>query len=95
MIINSENATKIDSYLKDNDAELGKWPIELSGEKKIVPFYKFPLKLLYYNINNGRFAAEKRKKEKDIGRELNPLDKEDAKKLKTFCLKFFRIKQKH
>lgn len=94
MIINSENATKIDSYLKDNDAELGKWPIELSGEKKIVPFYKFPLKLLYYNINNGRFAAEKRKKEKDIGRELNPLDKEDAKKIKDILLEIFPDKTK-
>jgi len=95
MIINSENATKIDSYLKDNDeAELGKWPIELSGEKKIVPFYKFPLKLLYYNINNGRFAAEKRKREKDIGRELNSLDKEDTKQIKDLLLRIFPDKTK-
>lgn len=95
MIINSENATKIDSYLKDNDeAELGKWPIELSGEKKIVRFYKFPLKLLYYNINNGRFATEKRKLEKDIGRELNSLDKEDAKQIKDVLLGIFPDKTK-
>ena len=95
MIINSENATKIDAYLKDNDeAELGKWPIELSGEKKIVPFYKFPLKLLYYNINNGRFAAEKRKREKDIGRELNSLDKEDTKQIKDLLLRIFPDKTK-
>ncbi len=95
MIINSENATKIDSYLKDNDeAEIGKWPIELSGEKKIVSFYKFPLKLLHYNINNGRFASEKRKFEKDLGRELNSLDKEDAKQIKDLLLRIFPDKTK-
>lgn len=95
MIINSENATKIDSYLKDNDeAELGKWPIELSGEKKIVSFYKFPLKLLHYNINNGRFASEKRKLEKDLGRELNSLDKEDAKQIRDLLLRIFPDKTK-
>lgn len=95
MIINSENATKIDSYLKDNDeAELGKWPIELSGEKKIVSFYKLPLKLLHYNINNGRFASEKRKLEKDLGRELNSLDKEDAKQIRDLLLRIFPDKTK-
>ena len=95
MTIYSENATKIDLYLKSNpETKIGNWPIELSGEKRILPFYKFSTDLLFYNINNGRFAVEKRKLEKDLGREIDSLDKEDAKKIKDLLIEIFPEKTK-
>jgi hypothetical protein len=90
MIVKSENAKKIDLYLRNNPCfRIGNWPIELSGEKKIVPYYKFPLDLLFYNIKNGRFSIEKIEREKQIHRELDPLDQEDAKIIRDLLLNIF------
>jgi len=79
MKIQSERAKEIDAYLGTHpDAEIGKWPVEIAGEKTILPFYRFPVKLLRYNANNGRMAMEIREWEEKQKRTLNACLKEDA-----------------
>ena len=66
MKISSQKAKTIEQYLENHSqAEIGKWPIEISGEKKILPFYSFPIGfslgspgILFYNVNNGRLAMD-------------------------------------
>lgn len=66
MKIQSERAKEIDAYINTHpDAKQGDWPIEIAGEKEILPFYRFPIGLLRYNANNGRMAMEVRKWEED------------------------------
>lgn len=43
------------------------------GESKIYPVYKLPTELLTFNVDNGRFAAEKMLKEMDLGFALREL----------------------
>ena len=67
MKLSSEKAQNIDQYLEhQTQEEIGKWPIEISGEKRILPFYRFPIGfslgspgILYYNINNGNLMSDK------------------------------------
>jgi len=80
MKIESQRARAIDAYLSSHpDAEIGRWPIEIGGEKKVLPFYRFPLDLLFYNANNGRLAMDVREWEQNNGRKLDGRQPEDAK----------------
>ncbi|MDC0199909.1 hypothetical protein OAJ83_03565 [Candidatus Nitrosopelagicus sp.] len=82
--LNSDNKTRIDEYITTNDCEENdSIPVNLKGEKKRLQVYRLPIELLYYNIRNGRFAAEYINEVKKQGGELKPEDKEDAKKIKN------------
>lgn len=84
MKIDSERARVIEAYIsKGGDVEVGKWPIEISGEKEILPFYKLPWEILRYNSNNGRLAIERRKWELDNHRKLDTTLSEDAATVRT------------
>lgn len=79
MKIQSQRAKEIDAYLVSHSgAEIGKWPIEISGEKNVLPFYRFPIELLTYNANNGRLAMDVREWEQTNGRKLDGRQPEDA-----------------
>ena len=81
---NRDNKTRIDEYITTNDCEENdSIPVNLKGEKKRLQVYRLPIELLYYNIRNGRFAAEYINEVKKQGGELKPEDKEDAKKIKN------------
>ena len=66
-------------------AEL-KAPIELHGETRYHDVWKIPIKLLTYNIRNGRFRAELMPKERDLKRNLDPSVAIDAKIIQMLLL---------
>jgi len=80
MKINSQNALKIDTYIKDfqeicttDDFE----KVRIQDKITKLPVYRLPLDYLYYNVANGRFAKEYLNKKKELKRELlseNPAD---------------------
>ena len=59
--LDTDNKTLIDDYIENNpDAKLqSRSRLEtLNGETKIIQGYRLPTKLIFYNINNGRFKKE-------------------------------------
>jgi len=79
MKIHSQRAKEIDAYLESHrEAQVGKWPIEIGGEKRVLDFYRFPVDLLCYNANNGRLGIERRQWEQDNGRLLDGRLREDS-----------------
>ena len=78
---NRDNKKRIDDYIaehpdcKQKDYE----PVFVRGKKKILSVYRLPTEFLYYNIHNGRFAAEYREIIRKEGGTLVPEDPEDAK----------------
>ena len=81
---NENNKSRIDEYIKNNDCQINESvPVMIKAEKKNLSVYRLPIKLLYYNIRNGRFAAEYRNEIKKEGGDLNPEEKEDAKKIQN------------
>jgi hypothetical protein len=88
MNINSERAKAIDAYIATHsDAEMGRWPLEIGGQKMILPFYRFPIKeLLRYNVTNGRLAMDVREWEKLNGRRLDATTEEDSTIIRQMLL---------
>lgn len=80
--VNEENAKKIDQYITQNpDAKLAKThSVIIKGQSRDIQVYKIPLDLLFYNIKNGRFAAEYLELKDKIGRDLHS-DVSDDKKI--------------
>ena len=66
------NKNRIDEYIQNNKSEIKESvPVIIKGEKKNLSVYRHPIDLLYYNIRNGRFAAEYRNEvKKEIGQAL-------------------------
>ncbi|MDP3793108.1 MAG: hypothetical protein Q8Q89_05300 [bacterium] len=51
-----------------------------------MPVYSLPIKLLVFNVKNGRFAADLENLELALGRKLNAWRPDDAKKVKQILL---------
>ncbi|MEW9501141.1 hypothetical protein [Jeotgalibacillus marinus] len=69
----TERANAIDQYI-DNGGKSSissKQMLLFMGQPQELPVYKIPISLLSFNVDNGRFAAEKRLKEQEIGFELD------------------------
>ena len=46
MTTKSAKAKEIEIYIENGDqVEIGRWPIELGGQKNVLTFYKFPISL--------------------------------------------------
>jgi hypothetical protein len=87
MNIQSQRAKDIDAYIESHDdVKIGNWPVEIAGQKQILPYYKFPLKLLRYNVNNGRLAMERQQWEKDQGRALDLSQPDDVMVIRDILL---------
>ena len=86
--LDEENAKKIDAYIqKHPECKLNKThAIILQGVRIDLPVYRLPLNLLFYNIRNGRFAAEYIDLKKREGRELRTEDPADAKKIQKLLI---------
>jgi hypothetical protein len=69
----TERAHEIDQYiLNGGDAVINSREMLLfMGQSQVLPVYKLPIVFLSFNIDNGRFAAEKRLKEQKLGFELD------------------------
>jgi hypothetical protein len=61
-------------------------PTEIGGKRVDLEVYSLPTRLLYFNIRNGRFAAEYKEKKSKIGRDLDPKDKKDALVIRQMLL---------
>jgi hypothetical protein len=82
--MNSENAKKIDAYIKGYESTCKlNYPERVRIQDKMteIPVYRLPLNLLYYNVANGRFAKEYLNLKKQLGRELNSEDPNDVKEI--------------
>lgn len=87
MRINSVRSNEIKAYIENNpQSKLGEIPFEISGTVENRAYYKIPIKLLRYSIENGRFAAEKLALESDLGRSLDPERPEDVQEIKKMLL---------
>ena len=59
IIEDDDNRKRIDKYIDDNDCKQKDYErIFVRGKKKILSVYRLPTEFLYFNIENGRFAAE-------------------------------------
>src|SRR5437879_4516923 len=89
MEIDTVRAREIDIWIRDHPEmkvpEL-KAPIELFGSTSYFDVWKIPIRLLIYNIRNGRFAAELMAKETELKRSLDPTVPEDAKVIQALLL---------
>ena len=87
--LDTENQKLIDDYVKNNpDAKLqGRSRLEsLNGQTKIIQGYCLPTKLIFYNINNGRFKQEFISLSRKYGGDLDSRKPEDAKKIQNLLL---------
>ena len=86
--MNDENGKKIDEYIAQNpDCKLPKThSVIIKGENHDIQVYKLPLDLLFFNIKNGRFAAEYLELKEKIGRYLQPGNPEDKKIIQKMLL---------
>lgn len=91
MKIHSERAKSIDEYIVTHpDMQIGNWPLEIAGQKRILPFYRFPIGdsgLLCYNVNNGRLAIDMREWQQVNCRMLDATIPEDAAIVRDMILK--------
>ena len=85
---NRDKEKRIDDYISEHpDCELKDYePVFVRGKKKILSVYRLPTEFLYYNIHNGRFAAEYREIIRKEGGTLVPEEPEDAKKIQKMLL---------
>jgi hypothetical protein len=86
--LKSDRAQRILTAISEPSAQsdMGKHPILISGTKKMFEVYRLPLNLLAFNIRNGRFAAELKAKEKQIGHSLDPLTADDQETLRELLI---------
>lgn len=96
VILDLDNKTRLEKFIRDNqDSELQQvYPISLKGIKKTLKVYRLPTDYLFYNIRNGRFAAEYKELIKREGGVLEPEKPEDAKKIKQLLLELDRTETK-
>ena len=87
-MVNQDSKDRIDKFIKENPKckQQEVVPLILQGQKKKIIVYRLPIELLYYNIRNGRFAAEYASLVKKHGGELKAEDPNDAKKIKHLLL---------
>ena len=87
--LDTDNKTLIDDYIENNhDAKLqSRSRLEtLNGETKIIQGYRLPTKLIFYNINNGRYKKEYFNLARKYGGDLDPRKPEEAKKIQNLLL---------
>ena len=96
MASNIDNKIRIDEYIGGNpDSKLEtKFPISLKGVKKVLDVYRLPTEMLFYNIRNGRFAAEYKELVKNEGGDLRSENKNNANKIKNLLLDLDKIETK-
>ena len=85
---NARNATNIDSYIEaHSDCKIPKnITLNIQGQSKDLQTYHLPLDLTFYNIKNGRFAAEYADLKKEKGRDLDATNLEDSRDIKNLLI---------
>jgi len=87
---NSENSLALDEYIQKNKTKSQSnetHRIILNGQSVALQVYNIPLKYLYFNIENGRFAADyKDLVKKRGGKILDSTNEKDAKIIENLLL---------
>ena len=88
MEINTDNEKRINAYIADHRdcRQRNTEPVYIQDERKDLERFRLPLNLLFFNIRNGRFAAEYKSLVEKEGRELDTEDEDDAKKIQQLLL---------
>ena len=82
-----DNKKRIDKYIDETDCKQKDYErVFVRGKKKILSVYRLPTEFLYFNIQNGRFAAEYREKIRTEGGVLDPKSPGDAKQIQKMLL---------
>lgn len=86
--IKSERSKRIDAAINQPSArsDVGKWSVVIAGRRELLPVYRLPTALLAFNIRNGRFAAELKAKERQLGRMLDPLVPDDEQIIQNLLI---------
>jgi len=84
----TERELLIEAYIEQHpDAKLpAPEPVFFHGKLNEIIAYRLPIKLLVFNIRNGRFAAELIEEEKRLNRKLDPTKDEDVKVIQHLLL---------
>jgi hypothetical protein len=87
MPIQSKKTNDIDAYIKAHPScKRNKEKVVIAGKVDYLDSYMLPFSLLQYNYSNRRFALEINEKENEIGRKLDPNDKDDISIIKSLLL---------
>lgn len=88
MSVKSEHEQRIKAYIDSNPAsKMDRVErIEVEGQVQDLPVYRLPIKLLAFNIENGRFTADLLTLETGLRRKLNTRDTGDANKVRQILL---------
>ena len=102
------NRKRIDKYIEENDCKQKDYePVFVRSKRKILSVYSLPTEYLYFNINNGRFAAEYGEKKMEEGGILDPKIPHDQKIIEDMLLEldleqtkldkkdFMEVEQRH
>lgn len=83
-----QNIIKIQKHIESNpDCKMQNTvPILLQGQMTNLPAYRLPLEMTFYNIKNGRFAAEYANEIKKKNRQLDPTNSEDSKIIQNLLI---------
>ena len=92
---NTEAAIKIEQYLEENEDAKTEQTIalELNGEKKIFPALKIPIRLLFFNKENGRLTSLIAKYERENGK-FDPISPSGEKILRGILLSLDNVRTK-
>jgi len=82
------NAQKIDDYVQKNPQCIlpKRVDVILMGKKAELQVYRIPIELTFYNIKNGRFAAEYIDLQAKENRQLDPQNPDDSKRIRQMLL---------
>ena len=95
MKILSQQAAQIDTYINSStNVKVGESKIEIGGEPQKLPYFRFPLSMLHYSVENGRLAMEVKEWEREHNRTLNAEHKSDADIIREMLLKLILRKQR-
>lgn len=88
MRLQSARAKELEAWMRGHeDHKTGAHEtVEVAGELKTLEVWRFPIRLLTYNIRNGRFASELIAKERELKRKLDATDPADAREIRTLLL---------
>jgi len=87
--VTSKRAQAIDAYISSNPkCQVNeKWPMEFGGKIDYQPVYRIPIKLLCYNLANGRYAMELAQEQEDAGYAFDPTRAKDRARLRDLLLR--------
>ena len=74
------------SQYQDENKRKFEVPIHSDGRKEAFDVYKIPVEHLKYNFLNVRIKAELRKKQRELGRILNPASNDEQKIVEKILL---------